>query len=221
MQPVVEQSEPIKPEIGLIPHLIGKLFYAISGWKLAGRVPNVPKAVLIGAPHTSNYDGLVTLMTSWVARRRIGWLIKAEWLRPPFGWVLSRLGAIGIDRQQGFGFVEDAVQRFEQSETLFMAIAPEGTRRKSDHWKTGFYWIALQADVPIFLLAFNYEKKELQILTPALKLSGDIKADMEEIWAHYEGIQGRFPDRVSDRRLRPGSSRPPRSISFGGEEQPQ
>lgn len=202
MQPVEEAAAPIKPEIGPVFHTLGKLFYRVTGWKFTGHVPNVPKAILVGAPHTSNFDGLLAVTASWVARRKLRWVIKSDWTRPPIGWITKPLGAVGIDRATSRGFVDSAVQAFRANEQMFMAITPEGTRRKTDHWKTGFYWIAIQAEVPIFLMGFDYEHREMRVLTPALMPTGDLEADMAFIWRHYADIKGRYPERTGEMRIR-------------------
>ena len=194
-------------EVNVIPHLFARFYFLITGWKIIGPPPPEPKFVAIAAPHTTNYDGLLINLVGWYARRKLRYMIKIEWTRGPIGWVLRQLGAIGIDRSASFNTVEQVTQMFDQNEQLVVAIPPEGTRRKTNHWRTGFYWIAHKAGVPILPCTVDYAKKEVTINNPLFYTTGDIGADMEVLWDYYRDITARHPEKVSDFRLRPSALR--------------
>ncbi len=195
-------------EVNIIPHLFARFYFWITGWKINGPPPPEPKIVAIAAPHTTNYDGFLINLVGWYARRKLHYMIKIEWTRGPMGWILRQLGAMGIDRSTSFNTVEQVTQMFDQSDQLVVAIPPEGTRRKTDHWRTGFYWIAHNAHVPILPCTVDYLKKEITINNPLFYTTGDIAADMEVLWSYYRDITGRYPERASELRLRPSALRP-------------
>ena len=192
----------------IILHWIARIFFLVSGWRVKGTLPNERKLVAIGAPHTSNYDGLLMLMMSWLLYLRMDWMVKAElgehWLLGP---IAKALGGVSIDRRASFNAVEQAVQKFKERDDIWLVVAPEGTRRKTDHWKTGFYWIAHDAGVPIMMATVDYESKVIHLIEPLLYPTGDLEADMEKIWAEYRIARGRHPERAGDMRLRPSARR--------------
>lgn len=207
MQTVERQQEPRQQDINIVLHWIGKLVFRALGWRIVGEIPGNPKFVAAMAPHTSNMDGFMLIMTSWVLRIRFDWMIKVEWTRGPIGAFLRYFGAIGIDRSASFDTVEQMVRKFNERDHLLLAIPPEGTRRHTNYWRTGFYWIAHQANVPILPVPVDYQKKTVDISAPLLQPTGDIEADMEVLWAYFEGVQGHYPENFSDRRLRPSAIR--------------
>jgi 1-acyl-sn-glycerol-3-phosphate acyltransferase len=170
-------------------------FLRLNGWKVQGQLPpDTPKCVLIAAPHTSNWDLPYTLMVAFSLRLRVYWLGKASLFRGPFGPVMRWLGGIAVDRSKANNFVAAAAAAVTAAPgPLQLVVPPEGTRGKTRHWKTGFYFIALQAQVPIVLAYMDYAKKESG-LGPVFVPSGDVEADMLKIKAFYAGVQGRRPD---------------------------
>jgi 1-acyl-sn-glycerol-3-phosphate acyltransferase len=127
-----------------------------------------------------------------------------HWLLGP---IVKALGGVSIDRRASFNAVEQAVQKFKERDDIWLVVAPEGTRRKTDHWKTGFYWIAHDAGVPIMMATVDYESKVIHLIEPLLYPTGDLEADMEKIWAEYRIARGRHPERAGDMRLRPSARR--------------
>jgi len=184
---------------------LAKFLFRIFGWRAEGELPDIPKYVII-TTHTSNWD-LIVGLTFWSIisygffKVKFSWMGKAEVFRGPLGPFLKRVGGIPIDRGARHHVVEQVIQAFRSRENLVMVIAPEGTRKKATHWKTGFYYIAQGAQVPIVFGFIDYKRKAAG-LGPAMTPAGDIQADMEIIRDFYSNIQARHPDQVGDIVLR-------------------
>lgn len=166
----------------------------LIGWKLDIVLPKEKKFVLIGAPHTSNWDFPLALLAFWTLDIKICWLAKQQLFRGPFHYLFTALGGIPVDRSAPQGIIHQLANRFRQSNELVLTIAPEGTRSKTRYWKSGFYYIALEADVPVYLGYIDYGKKALGF-NKRLKPAGDIDTDMKTIAAYYQGITGKHPDK--------------------------
>ena len=174
------------------------------GWRVDVN-PNLPrKCVIIAAPHTSSIDLFLGLLMMAVARLRLYWIAKDTLFWFPLGVLWKALGGIPVNRRKRTNFTGQMVDLFEQRDTLRLAIAPMGTRRKSTHWKTGFYRIAMAARVPLAFAFIDYGRKTVGI-GPVTVPSGDIEADFEIIRHFYDGIKGRFPENQSDIRVKPRS----------------
>jgi len=181
--------------------LVVHLFYALAwlglrlaGWKLKGRPPKVRKFVLIAYPHTSNWDFPLGLSACILYRIKVYWLGKDSLFKGPAGPLMRWLGGIPVDRSQAQDFVQQAIEAFDQSDELVIGVAPEGTRSRVEKWKTGFYHIAVGAEVPIVPGYLDYPNKELGFLESILP-SGDIDKDLIAIKQAYRGIQGKYADR--------------------------
>ena len=175
----------------------------LGGWTLVGKPPDVPKAVLIAAHHTSNWDGIWGLIAKVALDIDVRFFAKASLFWFPLGILLRALGGIPLDRSRPGSAVEQAVASFRSRERFFFGMAPEGTRSRRDNWKSGFYRIALGADVPLVLAFFDYENRRLG-LGPVVELSGDPEADLAPIRAFYaENARGRHRDRESTIALPP------------------
>lgn len=183
---------------------LGRLYFRLTGWRIEGEIPNEPKLVIIAAPHTSNWDGLNLVMTSWSIRVNCRWMVKKEFLRVPIiGWLIRLTGGLPINRQASHNAVKAAVDAFAEKENLVLIVAPEGTRSKLDHWKTGFYFIAQQANVPLLAARMDYERKVISFVIPE-PIVGDLEQDIEVIWDLYRPpIRGLYPEKQNDFRLRP------------------
>ena len=166
----------------------------ITGWRTHGRLPATPKFVIVGAPHTSNWDLPYGLFIIFVLRGKIYWLGKESLFRRPFKGFFKWLGGIPIDRSKSKNVVAQSIQQFNQNKTMILTIAPEGTRSRVKKWKTGFYHIAKGANVPIVLGFLDYRRKTGGI-GPVIYPTGNIDADMETIRAFYDGITGKFPEK--------------------------
>ena len=170
-------------------------FLRLNGWKVEGALPaSAQRCVLIAAPHTSNWDLPYTLMVGFALNLNLYWMGKASLFRWPFGPVMRWLGGIAVERSRTNNLVAASAQALrEASGALQLVVPPEGTRGKVRHWKTGFYFIALEAGVPIVLAFMDYGRK-VGGLGPEFTPSGDVDRDMAEIKRFYAGVQGRNAD---------------------------
>ncbi len=167
----------------------------VQGWQVQGELPaHAHKAVLIAAPHTSNWDLPYTLMVALSLRLNIYWMGKASIFRFPFGALMRWLGGIPVDRSKANSLVSASAAALVAADgPVQLVVPPEGTRGKTRHWKTGFYFIALEARVPIILAYMDYQRK-LSGLGPVFTPSGDVDADMAVIKQFYAGVKGRNAD---------------------------
>lgn len=179
---------------------IGYLLLRAQGWKPVGGPPNTHKAILIATPHTSNWDFWFALLAGWSWGLSFQWLGKDKLFEGPLGPLLRFLGGVGVDRSKPNGFVDQVGEQFEAADRMLLMVPAAGTRSYRDHWKSGFYWMALRADVPVILGFLDYGRKEAGLGT-AMRMTGDVKADMDQIRAFYKGKQGKYPDKVSRIRL--------------------
>jgi 1-acyl-sn-glycerol-3-phosphate acyltransferase len=179
------------PGVTPLLRLFSRICMRAMGWKIVGQLPeNSPKAVLIAAPHTSNWDLPYSLMTCFVLGIRPYWLGKASLFKFPFRGPMRWLGGIGVDRSRSQNLVASAIEGFSQHPgPLLLMIPPEGTRSKVKEWKTGFYFIAQGAGVPIVMGYMDHGKKEAG-LGPVLVTTGDLEVDMATVKAFYAPIQG-------------------------------
>jgi 1-acyl-sn-glycerol-3-phosphate acyltransferase len=170
-------------------------FLKLTGWKVLGAMPEgCSKSVWIAAPHTSNWDLPYTLMVVFALNLRVYWMGKAQLFKWPFRGFMMWLGGIPVDRSQSNDLVAASVEAIRSADgTMQLIVPPEGTRSKARYWKTGFYYIALGAKVPIVMAYMDYEKK-ISGLGPAFYPTGDIDADMVVIKAFYAPFKGRNAD---------------------------
>ena len=180
---------------------IGRLVLRMFGWRVVGAVPPISRFVFIGAPHTSNWDLVVMLAAGWALQVRIPWFAKHTVFWGPLGWIFRALGGLSVDRRARHDLVEHVAQLFGQSDILRLGIAPEGTRSRRDYWKSGFYYIARRADVPVVAAFLDYATRRCGV-GPIIQLTGDVPADMDRIRAFYGTLQGRYPELQGPIRLR-------------------
>ena len=187
----------------IIGRAVARLPLFATGWRFEGPLPDDRKYVCIAAPHTSNWDGALLLALARSIGLPMAWMIKSEWLGGAKGVLLRRLGAIGIDRTTSHNVVEQMIEQLRRADELVLVIPPEGTRRRAEHWKSGFYHIARGADVPVVPGYLDYARKRAGF-GPAMRLTGDVRADMDVIRGFYEKVraQGRVPDQFGPIRLR-------------------
>jgi len=167
-------------------------FLKLTGWKLDGQLPpGQGKCVLIAAPHTSNWDLPYTLMVAFALRLTPYWLGKASIFRWPFGPLMRWLGGIAVDRSKSTNLVEaSAAALVAVDDDVQLIVPPEGTRSKTRYWKTGFYWIAVKAQVPIVMAYMDYPRK-LSGLGEVFHPTGDVEADMAVIKKFYAQFKGK------------------------------
>ena len=172
-----------------------------AGWRVVGTAPKIPRCVLVFAPHTSNWDFPLLLLARSALGLRASYLGKHTLFRPPFGWVFRLLGGIPVERGESHHLVSQIAAEFEARPHLWLAMAPEGTRKKTDHWKSGFYRIALAAGVPVVLAYIDASQKECGLGVP-FELSGDVDRDLDRIREFYAGKRGTYPELAGDIRLK-------------------
>lgn len=182
--------------------MLARATFRLLGWKLSGQAPADHKFLLIAAPHTSNWDFPFYLLLAAAYGIRMSWMGKRSLFRGPQGPVMRALGGIPVDREARRDMVGEMTSAFAAQERLVVALLPEGTRRHTDHWKSGFYHIAQRADVPLTLCYLDFRRRQGSI-SESFRVSGDREADMERIRAFYQGVMGRRPERGSTIRLRP------------------
>jgi 1-acyl-sn-glycerol-3-phosphate acyltransferase len=185
---------------------LSRLIYKLAGWHIEGAPPNLPKFLTIGGPHTSNWDGIHMLLLSIGLGIRMYWLGKHTLFKPPLGIFTRAANGIPINRQSTKNAVEQVIETFNEREHFVLIIAPEGTRKKVDYWKTGFYYIALGAKVPIVLTFIDAPRKRVG-MGPAIMPSGDIEADFEIFRAFYADKVGVHPEKMGTVALSPQEKR--------------
>ena len=170
-------------------------FLRLTGWKVVGKLPpEAAKSVLIAAPHTSNWDLPYTLMVAFALRLNVYWMGKTSLFKPPFRGVMMWLGGIPVDRSQNNNLVTASSAAIKKAGgPLQLIVPPEGTRSGALYWKTGFYYIAAEAGVPIVMAYLDYDKK-VGGLGPVFKTTGDIDTDMVAIRAFYANVTGKNAD---------------------------
>ena len=177
------------PVVNTILRALSILFLTLAGWKVKGALPpNGHKCVFIAAPHTSNWDLPYTLMVAFALRLNIYWMGKESLFKPPFRSIMMWLGGIPVRRESTNNLVTASVQG-----PLQLIVPPEGTRNKTRYWKTGFYYIALGAKVPIVMAYMDYSRK-VSGLGPVFEPTGNIETDMLAIKAFYAPFKGKNAD---------------------------
>jgi 1-acyl-sn-glycerol-3-phosphate acyltransferase len=175
--------------------LFWRLWWKFNGWKLKGNFPyHLKKMVLIVAPHTSWKDVIVGFAAREQLKiRKAKFLGKKELFDGPFGWLFRGLGGVPVDRFSSHGAVEQVVELFNKNDEFIVAMSPEGTRKKVDKLRTGFYHIAKQANVPIEMVAFDFSKKEVISAEPYYP-TNDEDADFKHIIDFFAPIKGAKPE---------------------------
>jgi 1-acyl-sn-glycerol-3-phosphate acyltransferase len=181
------------PRAGWFLNRLALLLFRLTGWRTEGSVPNLPRFVVIAAPHTSYWDAIIMLTAGCAFDVKFSWMVKQAAFFFPLGIIVRWFGGIPIDRSRRTNVVTLAIEQFEASEALFLAVSPEGTRHKADHWKTGFYHIARGAGVP---LVFGYVdfKRKVAGLGPTFEPTGDIEADFRVFEQFYSNVTPKFPE---------------------------
>lgn len=167
------------------------------GWRTVGEIPDISQAVVLALPHTSNVDGVYALPNLFALDIKISIMGKHTLFKVPvLAQLLRWMGIIPIDRSNKGSVLQASIDKFKSGEPLFLGLSPEGTRDYTDKWKTGFYYLALGAKVPILPVALDYKTKQVRFLSPVYP-TGDIDADLPKIYEQYRGVMPRHPERLS------------------------
>ena len=170
------------------------IFKRILGWKLVGNFPKyLKKYVVIAAPHTSWQDFPIAILARNYTGEKINFIGKSSLFSGPFGFIFRALGGTPVDRSQSSNMVDAIVKIFENKEEFRLGISPEGTRKKVTHWKTGFYYIAKGANVPIVIATLDFEHKQIKFSEP-YKTTNNKEKDFEYFHAFFKGVKGRHSE---------------------------
>ncbi len=170
------------------------IYYKVFKWKIEGTFDsNIKKCVFIVAPHTSWWDFSLGVLVRNILDIEVNFVGKKELFTPPFGWYFRWMGGAPVDRSSKEKKVVAIASIFKSKKVFRLALSPEGTRQKTERWRTGFYYIAEAANVPIIMVAFDYGKKLTKLSDP-FYTTGDIEKDLRKIKSFYEGVQGKFPE---------------------------
>ena len=173
-------------------HGLAKQLFRLTGWKIEGSVHQPPRFVIIAAPHTSNWDAVILVVAAYILKVKLSWFLKDAAFVWPLGPIVRFFGGVPIDRSARRNVVAQAIDQFAEREHFILAVPPEGTRKHSTHWKTGFYYIAHGARVPIVLGFIDYRRK-VAGLGPSFLPTGDIDADFKVFADFYSHITPKFP----------------------------
>jgi 1-acyl-sn-glycerol-3-phosphate acyltransferase len=174
------------------------IFFHLMGWKIEGTInPEIKKCVMMVMPHTSWHDFYIGLLTRGIIDLEMHWVGKKELFSFPFGFYFRWMGGAPLDRSGKLNKVDSIVKIFEKREIFRMAIAPEGTRKKVDKLKTGFYYIALKAGVPIIPVPFDYGKKKVRFAQPFYP-TGNFENDLKILMPHFRVAKGKISQQGYD-----------------------
>jgi 1-acyl-sn-glycerol-3-phosphate acyltransferase len=178
-------------------------WFQALGWRADYSKPDFDKYIVIVWPHTSNWDFIIGFIFS----RAFGlpqphFLAKKSAFKGIFGWLGRKVGGIPVDRSRSTNIVDQVAAEFSRRDEFVLAVTPEGTRNKTEYWKSGFYYMALAADVPVMMATIDFPVKQISYREWFMP-SGDLEADMEIIRRHYAGAMGRHPERMGEIRMRP------------------
>jgi len=180
---------------------LGRIYLTFGGWRQIGEPPREAKCVLVAAPHTSGWDLPPLLCFAWVNGLTLSWMGKHTLFTGRWGWFFRWLGGVPVDRRASSGVVAQMAVVFEKADRLALAIPAEGTRKYREYWKSGFYYIAKEAGVPIVLSVLDWPRKEGGF-GPTIWPSDDLSADMDQVRAFYAGRRGKHDGQFSRVRLR-------------------
>ncbi len=190
IDPSTSRPAPFRGVASEITRWICTAYLVLAGWKVRGDWPSLDKAVLVAAPHTSNWDGINMLATAGYYRVKLRWMGKKSLTTGPFGWLIKWLGCVPIDRSAANDVVRTMADVFTRETRMVLAIPPEGTRSAAREWKTGFYHIARAAAVPLVLSVLDYGTKTMT-LAAVVYPGGDYESDLATIQSHYTKAVGK------------------------------
>ncbi|MEC5165377.1 1-acyl-sn-glycerol-3-phosphate acyltransferase [Flavobacterium sp. PL11] len=170
------------------------IFFKLMGWKIVGTInPSIKKCIMMVMPHTSAHDFYLGIFTRGITEIEMNYVGKKELFRFPFGWYFKYMGGEPLDRSGGMNKVDAVAAIFDKKEIFRLAVAPEGTRKNANKIKTGFYYIALKANVPIITVAFDFGKKEVRLGQPLLP-TNNLEADLNILKKNFIGVKGKISE---------------------------
>ncbi len=177
--------------------VIASALLKAAGWRTVGEIPNIPQAVVLALPHTSNIDGVYAIPSLFALDLKISIMGKHTLFKIPLlAQLMNWIGVVPIDRSNKGSVLQSSIDQFKTGEPLFLGLSPEGTREYTEKWKTGFYYLAVGAGVPILPVALDYKTKEIRFMSLVYP-TGNIEADLPKIYAQYKGVLPRHPERLS------------------------
>jgi 1-acyl-sn-glycerol-3-phosphate acyltransferase len=174
--------------------LIAKLLLRLLGWRVVEPTVPEPKCIILGAPHTSAWDFVISYLYYSSVGGKAYVMVKKSFFWGPLGPIMKAMGALPVDRSHGASLVRQVIEEFREREVFHLAIAPEGTRRRTDKWKTGFHTIARAADIPVYTGYFDWKTKRVG-RGEKIELTADPEYDLRRIrqWYKDKGVQGKYP----------------------------
>ncbi|MBK8701005.1 MAG: 1-acyl-sn-glycerol-3-phosphate acyltransferase [Saprospiraceae bacterium] len=164
------------------------------GFRFTGAIDHIPRRVMfVVMPHTSNWDFPLGLITRGALKLKLRFIAKNSLFKWPYGFIFRWLGGIPVDRSKSQNFVHNVVKSIEKYDDISLAMSPEGTRKRTDKLKSGFYWIAMEAKMPLVMVKFDFGNKEVNFSEPMVPV-GDYEADLSKIVAHFKGVKGYNPE---------------------------
>ncbi len=173
------------------------IYFKLLGWKITGNIDfsknSIKKAVIIAAPHTSWHDFYIGLLLRKICGVKTNFIGKAELFKWPFGYYFRSIGGVPVNRKERLDMVDSIASIFAERDEFRLTLAPEGTRKKVDKWRTGFYYIAKKAAVPIIMFTLDFENKQNKVSEPFYP-TDNIEADFKFIHSFYQGVKGKIPE---------------------------
>jgi 1-acyl-sn-glycerol-3-phosphate acyltransferase len=170
------------------------ILYTILGWKVPVDFPShIDKYIIIAAPHTSNWDFPIAVLSKYAKGKDIRFIGKHTLFKPPFGFIVKALGGTPVNRNASSNMVQSIIDIFNEKDKFIFAISPEGTRKKVSKWKTGFYHVAKGAGVPIVMATLDFENKQILVAEPYY-VTGDQKIDFKHFHDYFKDVKGKNPD---------------------------
>ena len=170
------------------------ILFKILKWKIIGSFPKeLKKYVIIAAPHTHWIDFPLGILVKWAEAAPVNYIGKASLFKPPFGFLFKWLGGAPVNRSESTNKVQAIVDVFNKNEKFILALSPEGTRKKVEKWKTGFYYIAKGANVPIVMATLDFKNKQVKISDPYY-LTNDMEKDFDFFYAYFKEVEGKIPE---------------------------
>ncbi len=163
------------------------------GWKIIHDFPKLKKYVIIAAPHTTWQDFPIAIMAKFIKGAKVNYIGKASLFKPPFGFIFRWLGGAPVDRSKNNNVVDGIVDVFNSREQFILGLSPEGTRKKVTEFKTGFYYVAKGANVPIVMATLDFENKQIKISDPYY-ITNNMEADFNYFYAYFRGVKGKKPE---------------------------